>query len=177
MVHLTAPRSEMYCYLGRSGPLAWQPRPGLPTESTAARLPGKCPVVQRPLERWLRLRVIVLHLMLHLPRCNTDQRGHLLEASKSWPELGRCCSGHRIFPFHSFNQLCKTPTCRPQGFSIFTAVHTNPGILVRGDMIIHRMYIFFKGRDGLVVYQSALWTRASLVSQERTTLHVSPWCT
>lgn len=76
-----------------------------------------------------------------------------------------------------YNQLCKTPTCRPQGFSIFTAVHTNPGILVRGDMIIHRMYIFFKGRDGLVVYQSALWTRASLVSQERTTLHVSPWCT
>ena len=51
MVHLTAPRSEMYCYLGRSGPCAWQPRPGLPTESTAARLPGKCPVVQRPLEK------------------------------------------------------------------------------------------------------------------------------
>ena len=51
MVHLTARRSEMYCYLGRSGPLAWQPRPGLPTESTAARLPGKCPVVQRPLEK------------------------------------------------------------------------------------------------------------------------------
>ena len=47
-------------------------------------------------------------------------------------------------------------------FNIFTAVHTKPGILVRGDMLVHRIDIFVKG-DGLVGTPRVVCPR--------------PWCT